>query len=135
MPLSWNNVNTHVASDVLPLADWNQAATALNSMVGTWVTTGTMTSTATNATPPFYCFFGSQVVAYSSGNGSITIPNGGFPNGLIMAQAMPVGYAGVAMAINTSSSKTALSIFAFSTNTAGTGVSVSIQTSFFIIGY
>jgi hypothetical protein len=87
MPFTWNNVNTHVAGDVLPLADWNQAATALNSMVGTWIATGLATSTSTNPTPPFYCYFGSATNNSGSQNYVMTFPNGGFPNGVIAAFA------------------------------------------------
>ena len=85
MPLSWNTINTHPAGDVLPVADWNQAANALNGMVGTWGTTGSIASTATNGSPPFYGITGVfQAVTSGAGAVSVTFPNGGFPNNCLV---------------------------------------------------
>jgi hypothetical protein len=136
MPLSWNNVNTHVASDVLPLADWNQAATALNSMVGTWVTSGTVASTGTNATPPFYCWFGSQTVtSNSSGVFTLTIPNGGFPNGIVFEiAANTTGAYNLNLLPSSASTKTTAQFNALAANTSAAFVGTFTPT-FLIIGY
>jgi hypothetical protein len=85
MPLSWNTINTHPAGDVLPVADWNQAANALNGMVGTWGTTGSIASTATNGSPPFFGITGVfQAVTSGAGAVSVTFPNNGFPNNCLV---------------------------------------------------
>jgi hypothetical protein len=96
MPFTWNTVNTHASGDVLPLNDWNNAATALNAMVGTWVTTGVSNSTSTNATPPFYAWTGVTTQTSNAGAAvQMTVPNGGFPNGVIMAFAQVAYPAGL----------------------------------------
>ena len=85
MPLSWNTINSHPAGDVLPVADWNQAANALNGMVGTWGTTGSIASTSTNGSPPFFGITGVfQQVTSGAGAVSVTFPNGGFPNNCLV---------------------------------------------------
>ena len=86
MPLSWNTINTHPAGDVLPVADWNQAANALNGMVGTWGTTGSIASTSTNGSPPFYGITGvfQGITSAGAGGISVTFPNGGFPNNCLV---------------------------------------------------
>jgi hypothetical protein len=141
MPLSWNTVNTHVAGDVLPLADWNQAATALNSMVGTWITTGVAGSNSTtNASPPFYCYFGySTQTSNSNGTVQVNIPNGGFPNGTVMALAQPQSQTFptnvYSMAFDTSPTKTYVQWQVNNSTTGNTIASTSVSFSFFIIGY
>jgi len=141
MPFSWNNVNTHVAGDVLPLADWNQAATALNSMVGTWVTSGTTASTGINATPPFYCWFGSaNVTTNVAGYFSLTVPNGGFPNGIIFQQAsawQTSGSFNIEYSNFSPSTKTTANWIVYSSlGTSPTTLnSTAINISFMVIGY
>jgi hypothetical protein len=136
MPLSWNNINNHVAGDVLPLADWNQAATALNSFVGTWVTTGTINSVNTNGTPPFYAYVASVNVTTTSGGANITIPNGGFPNGVIAAFVSGVDYATILWEIvSAGSSKTTVEVFGTICNTGSAASNATYHVNVLIIGY
>ena len=141
MPLSWNTVNTHTAGDVLPLADWNQAATALNSMVGTWVTQGTLGNQAINGTPPLYAWAATiTVTTNSTGTASVTIPNGGFPNGVI---CVPSSYSiPGATTSNTnqvyptqSNSKTVLNWQCVNTTTGAALNAVTLNITFIAIGY
>ena len=141
MPLSWNTVNTHSAGDVLPLADWNQAATSLNSMVGTWISTGTISNTAINATPPFFAWAATvSATTNSTGTVSVTIPNGGFPNGVI---CVPSSYAQPgATSTNTyniyptqSNSKTVLTFQCVNTTTGAALNTVALVITFLAIGY
>ena len=139
MPLSWNTVNTHTAGDVLPLADWNQAATALNSMVGTWITQGTIANTAINGTPPFFAYFGViNFTTNASGQYTQTIPNGGFPNGLIMAVGIPeISGTTNNQLTNVSSTSTKTAVIWVMTNT-GTGAALAttaVTLNFMMIGY
>jgi len=136
MPLSWNNINNHVAGDVLPLADWNQAATALNSLVGTWVTVGTINSVNTNGTPPFYAYVASVNVATTSGTANITIPNGGFPNGVIAAFVTGVDYGSIVWEIvSAGSSKTTVEVNGVICNTAAAVPNAGYHVNVLIIGY
>jgi hypothetical protein len=141
MPYTWNSLNTHAAGEVLPIADWNQAALVMNGMVGTWTTTGLMqgATTTANGTPPFYCYFGfTAVTLNASSQGTITIPNGGFPNGTILAMTQ-IGsstYPGYTT-FTLGSTTTATTVTFLVSNAAGTGpgaVAIS-QLQFFIIGY
>ena len=141
MPLSWNTVNTHSAGDVLPLADWNQAATSLNSMVGTWISTGTMANTAINATPPFFAWAATiSATTNASGTVYVTIPNGGFPNGVI---CVPSSYAQPASTPantyniypNQGNSKTILSFQCVNTTTGAALNTVALEITFLAIGY
>ena len=141
MPLSWNTVNTHSAGDVLPLADWNQAATSLNSMVGTWISTGTISNTAINATPPFFAWAASISVTTSTlGTVNVPIPNGGFPNGVICVPsslAQPPGVAANSYNIypTQGSTKTTLQFQCVNT-TNGAGLNtVALEITFLAIGY
>jgi hypothetical protein len=138
MPLSWNNVNTHVAGDVLPLADWNQAATALNSMVGTWTMLGSVgASTTTNGTPPYFAFAGSTTLTASSGSMSLAIPNGGFPNGVILSLANI--YSGVAetyvMFPNQGTTTKTTLTWVVNNSSTGAAFSGAVQFGFLAIGY
>lgn len=143
MPYTWNTINTHAAGDVLPLADWNQAATALNSMAGTWSASGIEANANVTPTPPFYVYMGSSTQTTSSAVPVLflPVPNGGFPNGVIYASAIAQNTAAYAAPINQFMqpaafymSKTSVSWYV--TNASFTYLyNTSVFFNFFVIGY
>lgn len=142
MPLSWTTVNTHAAGETLPLADWNAAAVALNSMAGTWINQGLVNASTSTGSPPFYSFFGTYTgtIAGTAGFMTMTVPNGGFPNGLCTAIGSvdntgntQQGYS--CQVIGNLSSATTITWFV--SIPAGTGVTIggTITIQFLAIGY
>lgn len=95
MAISVTPINTHSVGDTLPVADWNAAANWLNGGVGYMATNGLVTNASTNnggatgpGAAPFMIYAGAwEITSSSTGIVQITIPGGGFPNGLIAVTA------------------------------------------------
>lgn len=84
-------LSSHSVGEYLTAANWNQAVSNAN-VLGAIQTVGTTTNTTTNVGSPFFTVFGSYnltTATYNANDGSIQVvlPNSGFPNNLIMAQA------------------------------------------------
>lgn len=142
---------THAVGDALPVADWNAAATWLNAGIGWVASNGLVTTLSTNnsgttgpGTGPFMVFAGSWNITSATGTGltGVTIPNGGFPNGIIAAIAIPFtknasGASQANHSMQVSAANTTKSVVYFIPyNSSGTVVdNTPISFSAFIIGY
>jgi hypothetical protein len=87
MAQSYTTVPTHATGDYLPMADWNGAATILNSGLSVVSTRGTYAGPAPsggNGPAPFYVYSAIRDdTTNASGQLNFAINGGGFPNGLI----------------------------------------------------
>ena len=94
-------LSAHSVGEYLTAANWNQAVSNAN-LLGAIQTVGTTTNTGVNVGSPFFTVFGSYnltTATYNANSGSIqvTLPNGGFPNNLIMASANVNSTAGTSL--------------------------------------
>jgi hypothetical protein len=82
---SYTAVNTYTTGSKLAQADWNNMASILNNGLSTFTTSGTYTSTGSNAVGPFFVCAGIVDETTNSNSEIIFAPFGGnFPNGVIM---------------------------------------------------
>ena len=152
MTLSITPIPSHAVGDTLPISDWNNVASWLNAGVGYVSSNGLVTANSTTnsgttgpGTGPFYMFSGSWELttgtAGTAGVVQVTIPGGGFPNGLIYASAAAFTFnsastsqAGHLVQVARSSTANVLTLTCY--NQSGTALSnTPVAFSLLAIGY
>jgi len=144
--MAWSNtsVPTHATGDYLNASDWNLVSAILNGGPSNYATQGTYASTGSNGSAPFYVWFGVfDTTTNSSSELILTIPNSGFPNGLLYVSAEPTlnnasgtsqqGHSVQADYANCS--KTQITLLCSTQSGSNLGSSVSVRYNLIAIGY
>ena len=131
-------IPTLATVNVLSATQWNYL-TALNNSIGV------LAGTAQSGTLPAVTAPNFQIIAGSQGgttNGSgvavITLPGGGFPNGLLTVVVSPgdsITNQGVVQIVNASTNKNTLTVYCYSATTPALLAGTVVRVNYIAIGF
>ena len=133
-----SQIPTHATGDYLSSSDWN-TLTPLNNSIG--VLAGTAQSgTLPAVTAPNFQIIAGSFVGTTNGSGglTITLPGGGFPNGLLTAVVCPGDSStgqGVVVLVYSSTSKTTLQVNCISASAPAPMYGFAVRVNYIAIGF
>ena len=133
-----STIPTHATGDYLSSSDWD-TLTPLNNSIGVLAGQAQLGPLPALTAPNFQIIAGSFVgLTNGSGAVTITLPGGGFPNGVLTAVVCPgdsITGQGVVVLVNASTNKTTLQVNCMSASAPALLASTNVRVNYIAIGF